>query len=458
MSKIISVDILNEVIKQINEKKQSKIDFSLPTTSKVISGAFSELLERKLDSLSDVDVEIIKDKQVLSYDATNKKWVPGASELSSDSSIIGLDDGKFLYNNNGKLGAKVLPSASLLGHGIVKLSSSVSDASEVLAATSSAVKSAYDLAVIAKSTADSALPKTGGTLTGEIASTGFNITNAPGGTAALKPGNGDNATIGSVSNNVSNGTANVKIDTWNGIGFSNTCAAGGPLGINLAIDARSGSIIGRGTASFNSNQSKFGSASGVWTNSTESKSNCNILLYDAGGENWAGLGTDASGSIHMRVGTSGNHAPQFKFDGTGTLTASKVFNAVYNDYAEYFEKDENESIEPGDVIVLGSDKYTKSTKEYQTTVVGVCSDTYGHLLGGKGNKDDEIHYTPIGLSGRVNVKLVGKISKGDLITTSSIEGVAMKAHQYFPGTIIGKAMEDKINENIDRISMLIMTI
>src|SRR3712207_6988787 len=35
-------------------------------------------------------------------------------------------------------------------------------------------------------------------------------------------------------------------------------------------------------------------------------------------------------------------------------------------------------------------------------------------------------YIPIGLSGRVSVKAIGKINKGDLLVSSDIAGVAMK--------------------------------
>ena len=40
----------------------------------------------------------------------------------------------------------------------------------------------------------------------------------------------------------------------------------------------------------------------------------------------------------------------------------------------------------------------------------------------------------------------GQIRKGDLLTSSSVAGHAMKATQFMPGTIIGKALED-LNES-----------
>lgn len=142
----------------------------------------------------------------------------------------------------------------------------------------------------------------------------------------------------------------------------------------------------------------------------------------------------------------------------GYFYATRVYNAVFNDYAEYFEKGEN--VEAGDVIMKapGSNKYIKSAAAYEKKVVGVFSDSYGHLLGGTGEEDDEKNFIPIGLAGRVAVKVVGQIAEGDLLTTSNIAGVAMRSEQYTPGTIIGKALESYDSKEIGKIQMLIMNI
>lgn len=145
---------------------------------------------------------------------------------------------------------------------------------------------------------------------------------------------------------------------------------------------------------------------------------------------------------------------------SGTFSATKVYNAIYNDYAEWFERqDLNEQLEPGDLICIGEDdRYTKSTSSYQTDVIGVYSDSYGHIVGGEQleNMADNIQkFIPIGLSGRVKVKLIGKIKKGDLIVSSDIPGVTKKMIDFRPGTIIGKAVEDKNTDEIQRVKMLI---
>ena len=139
--------------------------------------------------------------------------------------------------------------------------------------------------------------------------------------------------------------------------------------------------------------------------------------------------------------------------------ATRFYGAVYNDYAEYFEKDKNEEFEPGDLICLddSSDEevYIKSKKPYSPNVVGVYSDEYAQCIGGKGDGKDEENYLPIGLAGRVRVKVIGKVSKGDLLVSSGVEGYAMASTKYIPGTVIGKALENKTSIGKGKVRMLI---
>jgi len=61
-----------------------------------------------------------------------------------------------------------IQDGTLLQKGVVRLSNATDSTSDALAATPSAVKSAYDAAGAAQTTADNALPKAGGTMTGDI--------------------------------------------------------------------------------------------------------------------------------------------------------------------------------------------------------------------------------------------------------------------------------------------------
>lgn len=146
----------------------------------------------------------------------------------------------------------------------------------------------------------------------------------------------------------------------------------------------------------------------------------------------------------------------------GTINADKVYSAVYNDYAELFKKaDISETFEVGDVIAKSVDKegYELAQPTYKKNIVGVYSDTYGHLLGGDENATLEENlqtHIPIGLCGRVKVKVVGKVAIGDYLTLSDIPGVAKATSIYAPGEIIGKAIEHKTTQPEGLVNMMIM--
>ena len=89
--------------------------------------------------------------------------VGGVALATSVETINGSNNTKAV--TPASLAAKV---ASTTAPGIVQLSNSVGVTSSVLAATPTAVKTAYDAAAAAQVTATAALPKTGGTMTGVI--------------------------------------------------------------------------------------------------------------------------------------------------------------------------------------------------------------------------------------------------------------------------------------------------
>jgi hypothetical protein len=143
------------------------------------------------------------------------------------------------------------------------------------------------------------------------------------------------------------------------------------------------------------------------------------------------------------------------------LAGDLITNAVWNDYAELFEKHDNKDYEAGYIIELDphTNTYKYSSKANSELLVGVVSDNYGFLLGGEENKTNEENlenFIPIGLAGRVKVWVTGPIRAGDLITSSDIEGVGMKSELKIKGTIIGKALETNPNEDIKKVNVLIM--
>lgn len=125
------------------------------------------------------------------------------------------------------------------------------------------------------------------------------------------------------------------------------------------------------------------------------------------------------------------------------FSAARVFNAVYNDYAEFYEKEEE--INVGDVVEINPEtgKCRRAQEECSKLVVGVCSNNYGHILGGDQMSIAEnlTKYVPIGVSGRVRVKVVGAVYPGELLCSAG-SGYAMASLNPETGTIIGKALEE----------------
>lgn len=140
---------------------------------------------------------------------------------------------------------------------------------------------------------------------------------------------------------------------------------------------------------------------------------------------------------------------------------NRITNAVWNDYAELFER--GSKTEPGDLIALDvlSDKecYILASKT-NNRVVGVHSDEYGFLIGGdkQPETEDFLQYNlprfiPVGLCGRCHVKVTGTCKKGDYLVPSNIPGVAEVHNEKVDSilTIFGIACENKTSEDIDKV-------
>ena len=142
----------------------------------------------------------------------------------------------------------------------------------------------------------------------------------------------------------------------------------------------------------------------------------------------------------------------------GELSANKVHNAIWNDYAEFFEK--GEETEVGDIIALdissNEEKYIKATNSRH--IVGVHSDTYGHIVGGTDSiSESNKFFIPVGMIGRVKTKIIGSISIGDEVVLSNIPGVGRKFNPDIDRErdIIGFVVETNLSEEIKLVNMKI---
>jgi len=136
---------------------------------------------------------------------------------------------------------------------------------------------------------------------------------------------------------------------------------------------------------------------------------------------------------------------------TGTSPNESRFEATYSaDVAEYYEGDRE--YEVGTVLVFGGDKEVTTTTRYaDTRIAGVVSNTAGFAMftGCPGLKN------LVALTGRVPVKVLGKIRKGDILVTSEIEGVAVRSPEVVPGAIVGKAIQDYDGDGVGVIEVAV---
>jgi hypothetical protein len=159
---------------------------------------------------------------------------------------------------------------------------------------------------------------------------------------------------------------------------------------------------------------------------------------------------DNSDSEAIRVCAGGTSCTNtyliFRVRGNGNVSADGTITGGGADYAELVRYDGNtDETEPGDVLIISptSDRAViKSTEANDKRLAGVYSTKPGFLGGGSAD-DDPQGYIPVAMMGIVPVKVSainGPIQRGDLLTTSSIPGYAMKATDPQPGAILGKAM------------------
>jgi hypothetical protein len=155
------------------------------------------------------------------------------------------------------------------------------------------------------------------------------------------------------------------------------------------------------------------------------------------------------------VDAAGNVYADGTYFGSGGINTSCAPNCA--DYAETMDADETaSSYGPGDVLVVNQEGLISlSTTPYATNVVGVYS-TRPAFLARAGDTDNQV---PVALVGVVPVKVSaenGPIHPGDLLTTSSTPGHAMRAPgEPAPGTVIGKAL-GSLDSGTGVIEMLVM--
>lgn len=142
---------------------------------------------------------------------------------------------------------------------------------------------------------------------------------------------------------------------------------------------------------------------------------------------------------------------------TGTLTAKKVYNAVFMDLAEAYRPAPNTVFEPGDIVQINSDgKLIKTTTKSCFPIVGVVSNEFAACYGATEKELEDGTKIPVGLIGKVPVKVVGPVKLGDKIALVGHGiGASCSTYNLSKDHIVGKALQTNTVPGVRTVLCLI---
>jgi hypothetical protein len=272
---------------------------------------------------------------------------------------------------------------------------------------------------------------------------------------------------GNVTGNAGTATTLATARTIGGVSFNGSAAIDLP-GVNTAGNQNTTGNAGTATKWATARTITLtGDVTGV---SGDFDGSGNLSFATTIAANSVALGTDTTGNYVASVangayitgGAAGSEGATLTIavDATTTATASKVAardasgdlyaaifqgtasSARYADLAERYEADA--ILEPGTVVCFGGEKeITACDHENDHAVAGVVSTDPAYMMNSAAGNNDTHPY--IALTGRVPVKVVGPVAKGDLLVASEVKGHAMANNNAKAGTIIGKAIGSSDN-------------
>jgi len=183
--------------------------------------------------------------------------------------------------------------------------------------------------------------------------------------------------------------------------------------------------------------------------------------------------TASSALVGELLGSGTGNTALFKANNANVARIDNTGKAFFNggtqtggaDVAEYFDVEGLRSnYEPGDVLTISQTtdrSVEKSSGAYSNLVAGVYATKPGVLLTEHNAEQDLLQAgVPMGVIGVIPTKICtegGAIKRGDMLVTSSLPGIAMKAdpEKVKPGQVIGKALQDYNGAGIGKIIVLV---
>ena len=284
-------------------------------------------------------------------------------------------------------------------------------------------------------TTSTAADKSGGI----TVSTGTLLANIEGNVTGDVTGTADVATAVTAADESSDTSCNVLFVT----------AATGDLppktGTNLTFNSSSGVLTATGFAgALTGNVTGTADVATVATTVTitdnESTNENNPVVFVAGGDLDGGnLGLESDGTCTYNPSTGKITATGFIGTLTGTASA-----AQYSDVAERFASDSVYA--PGTVVALGgAEEITQVNEEASDEVFGVISGEHQAAFKMNAGAGSDDSHPFVAMTGRVDVKVIGTVNKGDRLVSASVPGYAKVAQksECTAFNVIGRALTSK---------------
>ena len=160
-----------------------------------------------------------------------------------------------------------------------------------------------------------------------------------------------------------------------------------------------------------------------------------------------------NGNITFGVNVGGTPTTALTIFGANGYVSGTRITAQYADMAERFAADTE--YEAGTVVELGgSAEITKVGADLSDSVFGVISTQAAYLMNSAAGSD--VTHPPVAMTGRVPVKVVGRVLKGDRLVSAG-NGLARsaKAGEATAFNVIGRALRNKLDNSEGTVEAIV---
>jgi hypothetical protein len=238
-------------------------------------------------------------------------------------------------------------------------------------------------------------------------------------------------------------------------------------GITLATSVAAVPQLFQGTATNAQTLGGLSSSSFLLKNTNETTTGTFAILNNGGltvganqdfrasvsGANVTIANQTSNGNINFSANIAGTPTTVMTINGSTGVVSGNQINANYADVAERFAADTE--LAPGTVVELGgTEEITKVQRELSEDVFGVISTRAAYLMNSRAGTDQT--HPPVAMTGRVPVRVVGVIHKGDRLVSAG-NGIARAAR---PGeatafNVIGRSLVNKLDSSEGTVEAIV---